>query len=60
MLCRDNFAIPLTKDHKPDFPEEKARIQALGGEIKFDGADYRIRDLSVSKALINKHFGVEE
>ena len=51
ILCRDNFAIPLTKDHKPNFAEEKHRIEGLGGAIVFDGYDWRVNDLSVSRAL---------
>lgn len=51
VLCRENFAVPLTKDHKPIWPEEKRRIEKLGGEIYFDGSDYRIKDLSVSRAF---------
>ncbi len=51
LLCRDNFAIPLTKDHKPNFIEEKIRIQKLGGNVVFDGYDWRIKDLSVSRAF---------
>lgn len=51
VLCRDNLAIALTKDHKPYWPEEKRRIEKLGGKIYFDGADYRIKDLSVSRAF---------
>ena len=51
VLCRGNFAIPLTKDHKPNMIEEKHRIEKLGGEIKFDGYDFRIKDLSVSRAF---------
>lgn len=50
-LCRDNLAIALTKDHKPNWPEEKDRITKLGGNIRFDGVDYRIKDLSVSRAF---------
>lgn len=51
VLCRDNLAIPLSKDHKPHWPEEKARIESIGGQIYFDGDDYRIKDLSVSRAF---------
>lgn len=51
ILCRDNFAIPLTKDHKPNIAEEKHRIEALQGNIVFDGYDWRIKDLSVSRAF---------
>lgn len=51
VLCRDNFAMPLTKDHKPNWPEEHHRITALGGKIEFDGFDWRIKDLSVSRAF---------
>jgi len=51
VLCRDNLALPLTKDHKPHWPEELSRIQKLGGRIYFDGDDWRIKDLSVSRAF---------
>ena len=51
VLCRDNFAMPLTKDHKPHWPEERCRIEQLGGVITFDDYDYRIKDLSVSRAF---------
>jgi len=51
MLSRDNFGMPLTKDHKPNWPEERHRIEQLGGKITFDGYDFRIKDLSVSRAF---------
>jgi len=51
VICRDNIGIPLTKDHKPHWPEERYRIEELGGKIYFDGDDYRIKDLSVSRAF---------
>jgi protein phosphatase 1L len=51
VLCRDNFGMPLTKDHKPHWPEEYGRITQLGGKLTFDGFDYRIKDLSVSRAF---------
>jgi serine/threonine protein phosphatase PrpC len=52
VLCnRKNEGISLTKDHKPDWPDEKERITKLGGKIRWDGYDYRIADLSVSRAF---------
>jgi serine/threonine protein phosphatase PrpC len=51
VLSRDNIALSLTKDHKPHWPEENSRITQLGGKIVFDGFDFRIKDLSVSRAF---------
>jgi serine/threonine protein phosphatase PrpC len=48
---KKNIATPLTMDHKPHHSAEKNRIELLGGKIKFDGADWRIGDLSLSRAL---------
>ena len=51
-ICsKNNIAVQLSKDHKPNTPEEKKRIEQLGGQIKFDGYDFRINDLSVSRAF---------
>jgi serine/threonine protein phosphatase PrpC len=51
VMCNSkNIAVPLTKDHKPFFPDEKSRIEKLGGKITYDG-DYRIGDLSVSRSF---------
>lgn len=51
ILCRNNMAFVLTKDHKPHWFEENFRIKALGGQPIFDGCDWRINDLSVSRAF---------
>ena len=51
IISRNNIAYALTNDHKPNKPEEKIRIQNLGGTIRFDGYDWRINDLSVSRAF---------
>jgi serine/threonine protein phosphatase PrpC len=51
VLCSDNVAICKTKDHKPNWPEEQLRIRNLGGKPYFDGYDWRIKDLSVSRAF---------
>lgn len=47
----NNIAIPLSKDHKPNSPEERVRIENLGGKIEYDGADWRIKNLSLSRAF---------
>jgi serine/threonine protein phosphatase PrpC len=46
-----NIAEQLTQDHKPNSPSEKVRIEKLGGKIEFDGSDWRIKDLSLSRAF---------
>ena len=46
-----NVAKPLTIDHKPHSIPEKTRIEHLGGRIKFDGVDWRVGDLSLSRAI---------
>jgi len=51
VLCRDNTAHPITKDHKPCWPEERSRIEKMGGIIQHDGYDWRIKDLSVSRSF---------
>lgn len=52
VLCNSKYeAIPLTIDHKPNSKPEKKRIESLGGRIKFDGVDWRIKDLSLSRAI---------
>jgi serine/threonine protein phosphatase PrpC len=51
IICRNNIEFCLTKDHKPNSPEESTRIKNLGGQIIFDGYDWRIGDLSVSRAF---------
>jgi len=52
VLC-NKYNIPqqLTKDHKPNSLEERKRIQSLGGDIKWDGADWRVGDLSLSRSM---------
>lgn len=46
-----NIAEQLSQDHKPNSPEEKIRIEKLGGKIEFDGSDWRISNLSLSRAF---------
>lgn len=52
IMCSNNFALPLTKDHKPNWPEEYKRITDLGGKVVVDeDGDARINDLAVSRAF---------
>ncbi len=52
VLCNNNNdAVQLSIDHKPNLKSEKDRIEQLGGKIKFDGSDWRIKDLSLSRAF---------
>lgn len=52
VLCNKNLkAIPLSKDHKPNTSDEKKRINKLGGKIYYDGYDWRVETLSVSRAF---------
>ncbi len=51
VISRGNKANIITSDHKPNWPDERERIKKMGGEIYFDGADWRIGDLSVSRAF---------
>jgi len=54
IICnKDNIAVQLSLDHKANSPLEYNRIKKLGGEkeIKWDGFDYRIKDLSLSKSF---------
>ena len=52
VLCnKNNQAVQLSQDHKPNVKSERKRIEKLGGKIKFDGYDWRIQDLSLSRAF---------
>ena len=46
-----NIAEQLSQDHKPNSPEEKLRIENMDGVIEFDGYDWRIKGLSLSRAF---------
>jgi serine/threonine protein phosphatase PrpC len=52
VLCNKNGeGVQLSVDHKPNLPEEKKRIEQLGGKITYDGSDWRVKSLSLSRAF---------
>lgn len=51
VICEGTKAIQLSVDHKPNDLNEKKRIESLGGKIYYDGFDWRIKSLSLSRAF---------
>ena len=51
VMCRGNQSFTLTQDHRPLRPEEKKRIEKLGGKVVFDGEDWRVKEYSVSRSF---------
>ena len=57
ILSRKGLPIPLSKDHKPYWPDEKRRIDKVNQkygtniQVSFSEGDWRIGDLSVSRSF---------
>ena len=51
VICTGTTGSALTVDHKPLNPVEKQRIANLGGSVYFDGLEWRVDNLSVSRAF---------
>lgn len=53
VMSNNGLAIPLTKDHKPFWPDEKRRIDHVDGDdnIAYYDGDWRISGLSVSRSF---------
>jgi len=50
--CRAGECMPLTRDHKPESPRERRRIEAAGGMVLKIGACHRVDcNLNLSRAL---------
>jgi len=55
MVRTDGSALALSSDHKPNRPDERARVQAAGGQVLFAGC-WRVQgDLAVSRAFGDAH-----
>lgn len=51
VLCRNGTAIPLSVDHKPDRPDELARIQEAGGRVIYWDGPRVLGVLAMSRAI---------
>ena len=55
MVRTDGSALALSSDHKPNRPDERARVQAAGGQVIYVGC-WRVQgDLAVSRAFGDAH-----
>ncbi|XP_061374140.1 probable protein phosphatase 2C 8 [Gastrolobium bilobum] len=54
VLCRGGVALPLSRDHKPDRPDEKERIEAAGG-IVIDWNGNRVLGVLATSRSIGDH-----
>jgi serine/threonine protein phosphatase PrpC len=57
ILSRNGQAVNLTRDHKPNDPQEKERILAMGETIEWDRLSkvHRVRNLSLSRAIGDRY-----
>ncbi|MCD9642346.1 hypothetical protein HAX54_029076 [Datura stramonium] len=55
VLSRGGEVISLSIDHKPDRPDERARIEACGGQVLFGGCARVQGILAISRAIGDKY-----
>lgn len=51
LLCRGGEAVPLTRQHRPDDPDELARVAAAGGRVTFVGVPRVNGQLAMTRAI---------
>ena len=52
ILCRAGVAVELSRDHKPESPRERSRIENAGGRVSIVGPCHRVDfGLNLSRAL---------
>jgi protein phosphatase 1G len=52
ILCRGGTAVELSRDHKPESPRERSRIENAGGRVSVVGPCHRVDfGLNLSRAL---------
>ncbi|RZC78048.1 hypothetical protein C5167_002246 [Papaver somniferum] len=56
VISRGGISAPLTDDHKPSRPDEKERIEALGGYVDYVHGGWRLQGtLAVSRGIGDQH-----
>lgn len=55
VLCRDGVAIPLSRDHIPDRPDEKERVETAGGRV-IDWNGCRVLGVLATSRSIGDHY----
>ncbi|XP_073128086.1 protein phosphatase 2C 51-like [Henckelia pumila] len=54
VLCRGGAPLPLSRDHKPDRPDEKERVEAAGGSV-INRKGWRVQGLLPTSRSIGDH-----
>lgn len=56
VLMRQGVAVPLTSDHKPDRPDEMARIERANGKVVYKSGGFRVMGLLAMSRAMGDHF----